>query len=559
MRSGTLSTLVLASNSLTIGSRVEVQDAQQKRAPVANVGTGSTYVQPDTTLRSILGMGSLELRDRVSIEKDVVSASLVQGNSVTIGGKIKTAQPSDVAEPLTWNVAFPAGTFQSYFANPDDAINIDPGRYGDIRVGPRASLTLKNGVYQFESLDLEPESKVVLATTPASGPTVVYVRGSFIHRGARQDSGDTGNLLFVHLGQDPIYIESPLFGSVVSPNSDLTLRQTQTPHHGAVIAKNVVLDSGVNIQARPALALLPLVQSQREDKCSALIPVPRLPFTKPISVQFQYDLLRYCIAPDMPENLARVRAITAVDLAEAALRALNGDMTFCQYAMFRIDRIKRQHAAEDSPNLAAAIASGQDADDDFVPDAVDACPQTPMLMPVDNQGCPKDISVCPWDDAAVRTKSLKSLVYASNPNCADQIVPAVAPAGWVILLGQGDAYFYAGKVVNDHPSCPIFYEFQLRMTDMTTGKVVKDLSLLFSETEGTETGTLAPLPKPFLQFHISAADTGTRGEVVRLRQTGLRGWFRVRAINGQLVKGPYSAWRLTSIQDCNTVNVACSE
>jgi len=420
-------------------------------------------------------------------------------------------------------------------------------------------LKLKGGVYQFESLDLEPDSKVAITTSDSSAPTVVYVRGSLIHRGIRQDAGDPANLLLVHLGQDPVYIESPLFGGVLSPNSDLTLRQTLTPHRGAVVAKNLVLDSDVTIQARPLLALLPFVQNQREDKCASLIPVPRLPFTKPVSVQFQYDLLRYCIAPDIPEDIAKLKANSAVDFTEAAVRAVKGDITFCQYAMFRVDRHKRQLAAENSPALAAALVGGHDADDDLVPDASDACPQTPMLMPVDDNGCPRDTSLCNWDDAAIRKKAVKSLVVASNPACIDQRLPAVAPAGSVINMGNGDAYLFAGKVANDRPGCPIFYEFQFRMTDLTTGKVVKDLSLLFSETEGNETGTLAPLPKPFLEFHISGTDNGGRGDVVRLRQSGLRGWSRVRAINGQLAKGPFSAWRLTTVQDCNTVNIACSE
>ena len=100
-RGGPLQALVLSSNSLTIRSRVEVQDAQQKRAPVANTGTGATFVQPDTTLRSVFAFGSLELRDRVSIEKDAISATLVEGNDDTIGGKIKVPQPSDLSETLS--------------------------------------------------------------------------------------------------------------------------------------------------------------------------------------------------------------------------------------------------------------------------------------------------------------------------------------------------------------------------------------------------------------------------------------------------------------------------
>jgi len=558
VRTGTLSNLVLASNSLTIGSRVEVQDTQGKRVSVANVGTGSTSIQPDTTLSNLFSMGSVELRDRVIIEKDVTAASLTQGNSDTIGGKIKTPGTADLAEPLSWTVTFPAGTFSSYNANPSDVIDIAPGRYGDIRVATNAVLKLKSGSYQFESLDLEPSAQVSVNATPATGPTTVYIRNSFIHRGARQDAGDPASLLFIHLGEDPVYVESPLFGGIVSPYSDVTLRQTQSPHRGAVLGKNVVLDSGTTLRARPPLALLSSVQNLREDKCAWQIPVPVLPFTKAVSVQFQYDLLRYCIAPDMGEDTARVKASSSVDITESAVRAVNGDITFCQYYMFRADRHKRQQAVENDPTLAALIAGGHDADDDLVPDATDACPNTPMLMPVDDQGCPRDVSACNWDDTAIRNRARTSLVVASNPTCADQLLPAIAPAGSVIVMGKGDAYLFASKIANDHPGCPIFYEFQFRMTDLSTGKVAKDISLLFGETEGSETGTLAPLPKPFLEFHISANDGGNRGDVVRLRQTGLRGWFRVRAINGQLAKGPFSAWRLTTVQDCNTVNIACS-
>jgi len=557
--SGALSTLVLASNSLHIGSRVEVRDAQQRRAPVANVGTGVTYVEPDTSLRSIFALGPAELRDRVSIEKDIFAASLVQGNNDSIGGKVGVSSTSDLAEALSWTVSFPAGSFPSYFANPEDTIDIEPGRYGSIRVGPRASLKLRSGTYQLESLDLEPESKVHVTSTPGQGPTVVYVRGQLIHRGLLQGSVDPANLALVHLGSESTYIESPLFGTLISPNSAVTLRQTTTPHRGAVIAKDITLDSGVAIEARPALSVLRVLPFTREDKCVAQVPMPRLPFTKDASVQFQYDLLRYCIAPDISDDDARIQALTSVDLTEAATRALKGTITFCQYVLFRMDRHRRMRMVEADPTLKAALSNGLDADDDFVPDTVDACPGTPILMPVDEQGCPKSITGCPWNDQATREKTLNSLALVSNPACVDQVIPAVAPAGWVALLGAGHAFFYVGKVENDHPGCPMLYEFELRMTDLATGKIVKELKLLFTETEASTTGAFAPLPEPFLQFHVSATDAGARGEVVQLRRSGLRGWFRVRAVNGQLAKGPYSAWRLTTVQDCNTLNFACSE
>jgi hypothetical protein len=230
-------------NSLTISDRVQVLAPGGAFGAVASAG--ATNVGTDTKLGNVVSVGAVQLRDRAHVNGFVKTGQgVILGNSVQITGG--TTSHAAIRLPnLNLQVTFPAANQGPVSLEPGTKKTIGPGAYGGVSVKSRATLTLAaGGVYFFDSLMLEPQSTVVLASGGAQ--VTIYVRLDCTIRGQlTQAGGGAPNLFLGALGSNPVSVEVPFSGTLVAPNATLALATVAAPGYtGAFFAANLVAQPG---------------------------------------------------------------------------------------------------------------------------------------------------------------------------------------------------------------------------------------------------------------------------------------------------------------------------
>jgi hypothetical protein len=490
----------------------------------------------------------------------LTAASITKGNGTTVDGATNVPATPAFADVAHWNVTFPAGTFASHWLNTNESLSLDPGRYADVGVASSGRLKLSAGVYLFESLSLESGSIVdaVPSTETGSGPIVIYVRNRMASRGSVQTGSGTANrdVLVVYLSADELHLEESSNFAVVAPSARVSVHSRPQPHRVQVIAKQINVEGGAVIQHLPARALLAGSGISAAD-CSQLVPAPDMTDGREREVKFQYDILADCIATERAPDVNVVGARGNVDIFNAAREAARCAITPAQYLGVTRDRKARMRHAELDLAYASKLAKGADADGDWVIDSEDKCPNTATLLPVDETGCP--VALPPGPDPQQVCDYLKGQQIAFNPFCIGENPPGIVPAVGIWASNTNNVYFYASEVKRGNPQCPIWYEWEFWMTDLKTNTVVDRLRAVFKDDEVGHAGTLAPLPKPFVEFPFLGTDSGARGQLVALRKQGYRAVYRVRALNDMGAAGPWTERRLSDKWDCRSVNVTCGE
>lgn len=271
---------------------------------------------------------------------------------------------------------------------------------------------------------------------------------------------------------------------------------------------------------------------------------------------YQADLARTCTMVGVPDCMVSLVARANVDYFAAATRMISGAISPAQYLALSRDRARKLRAAQGDTALAMGLCSKPDSDGDFVPDDRDACPGTPDLVATDDRGCPlQSLPTAPNADDVKRAISSTGVII--NPRCNGAVVPDVVSAGafyWQHDVGfpggQDRSYILSGRVHDQPVGCPTWYEFDIEETSGPRAGYMYTVVFMDREETLNVLGNTSYRVRPeFIQFSPGPSDSGTRGILrdAATRRAQLR--FRVRAMNGNGVRGPWSTWKTPETQD----------
>jgi hypothetical protein len=539
----TTAVALAASGSLVInaGTTVTGRGTGNPAAPatVTNVGTSGTRVEPDALLKGdVWSASALDLRDRVHVFGIVHAATLVRGNRVVIDGGVD-ARPQQVSATTQWTVTVPASG-PAVSLPPGQSGSRAPGSYGAVQVFSNATLTLLAGTYYVDTLQLEPQSHVIL--DQAAGPVVIYVRTTVQLRGdLRASSGGAPDLLVVHLGTSDVSAEVPFSGAIVAPNARVFLGSVSPGHVGAFFAKNIEVGPHTTVTFRAPHALLVAAGLPVKSCIDAIVADPTLT-GHARDVQYQADILRYCTGRDFGPCEAAVVARLNVDFFSIASALFREAISPAQYLAVLQDRQRKLRTIRGNEPLACGIIHG-DGDGDFVPDPQDSCRNTPDLTPTLANGC-TDTQLPPAPTIEQLRPGFAGIAVTGDPRCAHAPSPVLpAPLGaWRFPPDptQGKAIWVSRDI--DTSGCPIWYEIEVELTD---GLGIRHL--LFNPNEDT---TLPWISRPAgaVQFHLTTVDPTNRGAwasyAVYTKQ------YRARAVNGAGRRSSWSDWFRPGTEDC---------
>jgi hypothetical protein len=566
---GALAQTITGQNAVNIGANsgagviVQCASTNQRRSVIAS--GGPVTVQPDSTVVDIVATGHVDLRDRVKETGNVVAPSLTVGNSVTISGKSVTVTPA-VGDSLIWIASTPGGTVPGWDLQPGQSQSVAPGRYGAMSVKSTAKLILSSpGRYFFESLDLEPGSTLQLPTADQS--TEVYVHGQqLILRGnISGPSGIEERFAIIYAGSNDVFAEAPMVGALIVPSANVTLRSLATPHKGSVWGKTVSLDAGAKLQPAEQLFLLTLAKPST-GKCTLSIMPKHTGNKRQDEFNFQYEMLRYCISVGMSDDLLRLNGKFNYESSEAIVAVYKCTIQPNQELAFVNRRTAQLAAASANATLAHQMATGPDADGDWVPDASDKCPNTPLWTPVDDNGCPIAVpSGGPSCSDLAQGFTKMGLVYNSScPSSAG--FPAQVAFGAAVYWKQSPnkgVYVYVQDVPPPSQACSSWYLLDVRA--LKAGQTLDHFYVSFPYAQANHTGSIVPtIPPPYVELHADPTAAGNVGKLGLLAAEKEAGTidevlWRVQLVTGMGAHGAWSTWHQCVPEDCNSIGFTCSK
>ena len=245
-------TLLSASDSLVVDDRVTIGTTALEVA--AAFGTSTTtqiaagvQAHANLTSRAPVFMGSSATIFGFARSGSTITKQL---GARVLGGEFPNAAITSV--PTQWTVGFPDTNQGDVILDPDQTRTLAPGAWGNLNVNSRATVFLRAGTYYFQSVNTEPQARIMLDKT--AGAIFIYVRNAFSLKGAFvSNGGPEGEVLVGYLGTSIAYIEVPLLGTIVAPNATVDLRRPpdNSPHRGAVFAKGIHVLSNATVLRLP--------------------------------------------------------------------------------------------------------------------------------------------------------------------------------------------------------------------------------------------------------------------------------------------------------------------
>jgi hypothetical protein len=245
--------VVLGANGiLKLNDRVKVTNASGNPMAVSNAGGDSTELGVSAETGRITSVSKVVLRDWAIVNGDVTTGvGLYRQNRTTVGGYVRERAVLTPTEEFSWTINMPVSTQGDIRV--DDGVlrdNLPYAAYGTVKVNPGGKLRLNAGVYHMRSLELEPQSELLLDKT--QGPVVIYVsdsanlRGKLVHLG-----GPEGNFLLVYLSPFDLFVEQPFTGTIVAPNTRISFSSIAAPFRGAFYAQDIEIHQNNVVMALP--------------------------------------------------------------------------------------------------------------------------------------------------------------------------------------------------------------------------------------------------------------------------------------------------------------------
>jgi hypothetical protein len=137
-----------------------------------------------------------------------------------VKGKVTTSTPIHADRHTLAKVTFSTAATNVDVVN-GATRNLQPGNYGEVRVGAGGTLSLSAGTYDVRSLTVLPEATLNLDET--AGAVVVYIESGFAYAGKETQLGGDGQVLIAVFGCAPAILTAPFRGTVSAQNAWLSL------------------------------------------------------------------------------------------------------------------------------------------------------------------------------------------------------------------------------------------------------------------------------------------------------------------------------------------------
>lgn len=549
-----------SANSVNVGAGVNVVSGT-----VVAMGSGGVSTQPGALLNDVWSEGRATLADRTNVRGTLFASAVSLGNGVIIHAR--NANPTfNPPSTLSWTVTYPSGTPTDVTVNSNQTSTLKPGLWGAVTVNSQGTLNLSAGTYFLSALTVNAGTTVSLDQT--NGAVIIYVTGNLVLNGALSvKGGGQPDLLIGYLSGNALNLNGPFVGAVVAPFATLTFNGGS--YTGFFAAANVVVQANARItyQAPNAIATAVLGGGANSgggsplQVCANLIVPPSNLTGIQQNDAYQAAIARFCSMPGTPQCITTLVGRANADYTAAALQVASQTMTPAQYLALSRDRTRKLFADRQNVALGNALCAGPDSDGDWIIDANDKCPNTPDLTATDDNGCPTALP--PGPSPADVQQVLNGLDMAVNPLCNGAPPPAqMAGAAFFQTANPGLGNFIVSSRVTNQPAgCPVWYSFQVRELAAPGVPVGAPMSVVFQDSEATSpVGDLAgepAVPPTMIQFLARPTDPGTRGVLGGIPETSFGISFRVQAVNGNGVRGPWSEWKIPTEVDCLQLGVVC--
>jgi hypothetical protein len=588
-----------SANAIGIGPLVNVTSGS-----IAAMGAGGIATQPGDALNDVWSVGPVLLGSNTLVRGTLFAASVTQGLGDVVNAR-NTTPPITPPSTLTWTVSYPSGTANSFIVNPGPPLTLKPGLYGAITVNPLGTLNLSAGTYYLSGLAVNPTGTVKIDQT--NGPVIIYVNGALLLDGPFVATGGGPPDLFVgYLGQLPIVLNglpgcTAFNGALVAPFALLTL--DAGTYAGFYSAQNIVVagNAQISYQAPLAIAAAALAAGGTSgtgsisdagilnapdagpfnaaslQTCTSLISPPTAALTGILAgagdagpgAAYQSAIARYCTAQGTSQCMQTLIGLANADYTAGALESVANTITPAQSIALDRDRYNKLHLAEADASVASSFCNGPDSDGDWIPDSVDKCPGTPPLTATDNSGCPL-ATLPPAPDASAFQTYWPMMKVMLDPLCNGAPSPGEVSgaAMWQTPNPQNGAgpqngmFIVANAITNQPPGCHVWYLFQVR-TMGPNGPAAPPFVVAWESAEAIPVvGNLPGLPNvpgQYLQFVANSSAGGGRALLASLAGSDFSVSFRVQAINGNGLRGPWGDWKSPTETDCLNLGVFCQQ
>jgi len=251
-----------ASGSLSLGSNDVILGADGKPGTVTSAGTGATSLSPSVQAGDVVSVPDISISP-----KDTVTSARSAGKvSVGSNAKVGTVQQQAALTPLvqrTVTVHPPSGPSTDVDVSKKSPVTLAAGRYGQVTVGPDATLKLSAGTYLFDSFSVGPKSIVDLDTR--DGTVNVYVNQSADWKGAL--AGDASRFVFGYLGTGTVHLTGMFRGTALAPNGGLKIELEGASNEGTFYGKDVTVGPNITIKKLGTPFLIGELKVGKTDLC----------------------------------------------------------------------------------------------------------------------------------------------------------------------------------------------------------------------------------------------------------------------------------------------------
>ena len=243
--------------ALLASDRIELWD----RVRMGNSGTiaagpGGITVGHDGAVADAFSEGNFFARDRFTS-----SGSIRANGSITLGwyGEVAGLQiqgDSVDVDSLGLSIPPPAGVIPLSPIPHDGSLTLPAGNYGPLLVNDRATLCLSAGTYDFTSLSIGNDARIVI--DDSAGLVKVVVRNSLTYRDRASVtalSGQHPQLLLQYLGTLSMQLFSSFAGSLYAPYAQVEL--VRGSYEGTFFAKRIIVQHDIRVDFEKLVATLP--------------------------------------------------------------------------------------------------------------------------------------------------------------------------------------------------------------------------------------------------------------------------------------------------------------
>jgi hypothetical protein len=230
--------VIYAKGQLKLDDRVKVLgQGCTGYGSIGNTGTVETNLGVEVQTGDVLSRAVVVLRDRAHVHGFIRTTNVIQPGSGTVVDGAEEESAVVVLPDLTLNVTFPTSSQGTIELEPNQQQTALPGYYNNLHPKTGAQVFLSSGTYYFNTLFLEPGSKVWI--NASAGPVVIWVKNSFTFRGAFLASGGGFPRVFAgYLGTSMAVVESSYQGTLSAPNAKISVSTVQN-HEGAFHSKDI--------------------------------------------------------------------------------------------------------------------------------------------------------------------------------------------------------------------------------------------------------------------------------------------------------------------------------